>query len=88
MVSQRYLFICAKLFYFNVHDLQNYLEPLKSPEFAGIVDGKTVDDIFLMVPTLLYLHDRFLIDLKNRLELWDLQRCVGDVFIDSVSNIH
>lgn len=62
-----------------------YLNPLKSPENAGIVDSQIVDEIFFKVPSILNLHERFLDELRRRLDTWDTQQKVGDAFIEVVS---
>ncbi|KAJ6636760.1 Rho guanine nucleotide exchange factor 17 [Pseudolycoriella hygida] len=62
-----------------------YLKPLKSPENAGIVDIQTVEEIFLMVPTILNVHKHFLDELKRRLDSWEPSQMVGDAFIDTFS---
>lgn len=69
-------------YYFNIR--QKYLKPLKSPENAGIVDVQTVEEIFLMVPTILNVHKHFLDELKRRLDSWDHLQMVGDAFIETV----
>lgn len=65
---------------------QKYLQPLQSPEHAGLVDSSLVDEIFYMVPAILSVHEKFLEELKKRLEVWDAKQKVGDVFLDAVSN--
>lgn len=79
-----YLF-CSNLLFLNL--LQKYCDPLKSPENAGIIDPLTVDDIFLKVPELYNLHQRFLHDLNRRLYAWGKMQQVGDIFIEMVSEI-
>lgn len=64
---------------------QKYLKPLKSPENAGIVDVQTVEEIFLMVPTILNVHKHFLDELNRRLDSWNSLQMVGDAFIETVS---
>ncbi|KAF9813936.1 hypothetical protein SFRURICE_008091, partial [Spodoptera frugiperda] len=59
-----------------------YLQPLKSPENAGLLDAFLVDEIFYQVPGILNVHQVFLEQLRRRLEQWDLQQKVGDVFLD------
>lgn len=62
-----------------------YLKVLKSPEHAGMIDTRTVDEIFFMVPDILEIHEKFLVELKHRLDDWDVQQKVGDAFIETVS---
>lgn len=64
---------------------QKYLHPLQSPEHAGLVDSSLVDEIFYMVPAILAVHEKFLEELRKRLEVWDAKQKVGDVFLDAVS---
>lgn len=66
---------------------QKYLQPLKSPENAGLLDAFVVDEIFYQVPAILNVHQVFLEQLRRRLEQWDLQQKIGDVFLDVVSFI-
>jgi Rho guanine nucleotide exchange factor 17 len=63
---------------------QKYLNPLKSPENAGIVDAQIVDEIFFMVPAILNTHERFLDELRRRLDSWDPLQKVGDAFFEVV----
>ena len=62
-----------------------YLNQLKSPENAGIIDSTTVDEIFYMVPAILSIHERFLEELRRRLDSWDPLQKVGDAFVDVFS---
>ncbi|CAG4987568.1 unnamed protein product [Colias eurytheme] len=62
--------------------VKKYLHPLKSPENAGLLDAFVVDEIFYQVPAILNVHQEFLEKLRRRLEQWDLQQRVGDVFVD------
>lgn len=64
-----------------------YLKVLKAPEHAGMIDTRTVDEIFFMVPDILEIHEKFLSDLKSRLDDWDVQQKVGDAFMDTVKSI-
>lgn len=57
---------------------------LKTPEYAGMIDSKTVDEIFFMVPEILSIHERFLNELRRRLEVWEPQQMVGDAFTEAV----
>lgn len=71
-----------------IFTLQKYLQPLKSPENAALLDAFQVDEIFYQVPSILNVHQVFLEQLRRRLEQWDLQQKVGDVFLDVVSLYH
>lgn len=62
-----------------------YLNQLKSPENAGLVDTQTVDEIFFMVPAILNIHERFLEELRRRLDSWDPMQKIGDAFVDVFS---
>lgn len=64
-----------------------YFKVLKTPEHAGMIDSRTVDEIFFMVPDILEIHEKFLTELKSRLDSWDSQQKVGDAFIETVSFI-
>nr|CAD7258990.1 unnamed protein product [Timema shepardi] len=61
---------------------KKYLQPLKSPENAGLVDGALVDEIFYQVPAILSHHEVFLEELRRKLEQWDTKQTVGDVFLE------
>ncbi|XP_058821549.1 uncharacterized protein LOC131683523 [Topomyia yanbarensis] len=62
-----------------------YLNQLKSSENAGLVDTHTVDEIFYMVPAILNIHERFLEELRRRLDAWDPLQKIGDAFVDVFS---
>ncbi|KAG5331758.1 ARHGH factor, partial [Acromyrmex charruanus] len=62
--------------------VNKYLQPLKSPENAGLVDAATVDEIFYQIPALLSHHEIFLEELRRRLDTWELRQTIGDVFLD------
>lgn len=51
-----------------------------------MIDTRTVDEIFFMVPDILEIHEKFLVELKRRLDDWDVQQKVGDAFIETVSS--
>ncbi|KAJ8943415.1 hypothetical protein NQ318_020666 [Aromia moschata] len=53
---------------------QKYLEPLKTPENASLLDANLVDEIFYQIPFLLDHHQAFLEELKKRLEQWDVKQ--------------
>ncbi|XP_055853604.1 rho guanine nucleotide exchange factor 17 isoform X2 [Episyrphus balteatus] len=62
-----------------------YLNVLKSPEYAGMIESKTVDEIFFMVPDILAIHEKFLKELKKRLDTWVPDQKVGDAFVEIFS---
>ncbi|XP_076391825.1 rho guanine nucleotide exchange factor 17 isoform X6 [Megachile rotundata] len=62
--------------------VNKYLQPLKSPENAGLVDSATVDEIFYQIPSILNHHEVFLEELRKRLDTWELKQTIGDVFLD------
>lgn len=64
---------------------QKYLNPLKLPENSGIIEAEVADEIFFMVPSILNIHERFLDELKKRLDNWDGSQRVSGVYIDVVS---
>ncbi|KAF7404045.1 hypothetical protein HZH68_006839 [Vespula germanica] len=59
-----------------------YLQPLKSPENASLVDPATVDEIFYQIPVILSHHEIFLEELQQRLSTWDVNQTIGDVFLN------
>lgn len=63
---------------------QKYLNPLRSPENSSTVDLSTVDEIFFMVPSILSIHEKFLEELKKRLDSWDPLQRVGDSYYNVV----
>ncbi|KAK9889314.1 hypothetical protein WA026_004594 [Henosepilachna vigintioctopunctata] len=65
--------------------ITKYLEPLKSPEYASLLDFTLVDEVFNQIPFLLSHHKNFLEELKFRLEQWDINQKIGDLFIDFIS---
>lgn len=62
-----------------------YFKVLKSPEHAGMIDSRTVDEIFFMVPDILEIHQKFLAELKSRWDSWEANQKVGDAFLETVS---
>ncbi|XP_014488562.1 PREDICTED: rho guanine nucleotide exchange factor 17 isoform X2 [Dinoponera quadriceps] len=62
--------------------VNKYLQPLKSPENAGLVDSGTVDEIFYQIPAILGHHEVFLEELRRRLDTWEPRQTIGDVFLD------
>ncbi|XP_037942979.1 uncharacterized protein LOC119675833 isoform X2 [Teleopsis dalmanni] len=64
-----------------------YLKVLKSPEHAGMIDSRTVDEIFFMVQDILDIHQKFLAQLKSRLDNWNAQQKVGDAFMETFSKL-
>lgn len=40
-----------------------------------------------MVPAILNIHERFLEELRRRLDAWDPLQKIGDAFVDVVSEI-
>lgn len=64
---------------------QKYLNPLKSQENASLIEAQTVDEIFLMVPSILGIHQQFLDELRSRLEIWEPLQRVGDAFVQVFS---
>lgn len=64
---------------------QKYLHPLKAQENATIIESQIVDEIFLMVPTILKIHQQFLDELRCRLDVWEPLQRVGDAFVQVVS---
>ncbi|XP_058979261.1 uncharacterized protein LOC101893211 isoform X1 [Musca domestica] len=67
--------------------VNRYLKALKSPEHAGVIEARTVDEIFFMVPDILEIHEKFLAELRNRLDNWDAQQKVGDAFMETFSKL-
>lgn len=64
---------------------QKYLNPLKSQENAALIEAQTVDEVFLMVPNILHVHQQFLDELRGRLEVWEPSQRIGDAFVQVVS---
>lgn len=79
-------FISSRLFDFQPDFPQKYLNPLKQPESSCLVDLQTVDEIFFMVPSILNIHEKFLEELRKRLDAWDPSQRIGDSYYDVVSS--
>ncbi|XP_058793844.1 uncharacterized protein LOC131665757 isoform X2 [Phymastichus coffea] len=62
--------------------VNKYLQTLKSPENAHLVDAVIVDEIFYQVPAILSHHEVFLEELRKRLETWEVRQTIGDVFLE------
>lgn len=62
-----------------------YLRVLKLPENAGMIESRTVDEIFFMVPDILEIHEKFLTELRYRLDNWHSKQRVADVFYETVN---
>lgn len=62
-----------------------YFNPLKAQENSGIVDAQIVDEIFFKVPAIYSIHEKILEELKKRLDSWDANQKVGDIFIETVN---
>ncbi|CAH1964987.1 unnamed protein product [Acanthoscelides obtectus] len=65
--------------------VRKYLEPLKAPENASLLEPAVVDEIFAEIPFLLNQHQEFCNDLKKRLDQWDTKKKVGDLFLEIFS---
>ena len=63
---------------------QVYYEPLKRPQAAALVEPSLVEDIFYQIPEICSLHEHFLHQLNERVEHWDTQRKIGDIFVNTV----
>ncbi|XP_017768074.1 PREDICTED: rho guanine nucleotide exchange factor 17 isoform X2 [Nicrophorus vespilloides] len=66
--------------------ITKYLEPLKNPDNAGLLDVALVDEVFYQIPSLFMYHDTFLEQLRMRLDHWDAKQKVGDVLLEMFSN--
>ncbi|XP_039948456.1 uncharacterized protein LOC120766810 [Bactrocera tryoni] len=67
--------------------VSKYFKVLKSPEHAGMIDTRTVDEIFFMVPDILEIHQKFLAELKSRWDSWEANQKVGDAFLETFSKL-
>lgn len=70
---------------YSIFLFQKYFNKLKTQENASIIDTQTVDEIFLMVPNILEIHQQFLDELRGRLDAWEPLQRVGDSFVKIVS---
>ncbi|XP_066964258.1 rho guanine nucleotide exchange factor 10-like protein [Macrobrachium rosenbergii] len=66
--------------------LTRYQQTLKSPEYSAIIDASLVDDIFFQVPEIHGHHERFMEEMRQRLESRDASICVGDIFLQMVND--
>ncbi|XP_034939574.1 uncharacterized protein [Chelonus insularis] len=62
--------------------VNKYLQTLKGPDNAGLIDSTTVDEIFYKIPAILSHHEIFLEELRKRLDTWELGQTIGDVFLN------
>lgn len=64
--------------------VQVYYEPLKRPGVT-LVEPYLVKDIFYQIPELCSLHELFLHQLSGRVQHWDAEGKIGDIFVNTVS---
>ena len=76
---------CLKLISAISYRPQVYYEPLKHPKAAALVEPGLVRDIFYQIPEICSVHQHFLQQLIERVEHWDSERKIGDIFINTVS---
>ncbi|XP_024217361.1 rho guanine nucleotide exchange factor 17 isoform X2 [Halyomorpha halys] len=63
--------------------VMKYLQPLKKSENNYLIDAGIVDEIFYQIPEILMHHEIFLEELRRRLEAWDINQKVGDLFLET-----
>ena len=61
-----------------------FFHPLKRPENIHVIEPALVDEIFYMIPEILENHEHFLEDLSLRVENWDDDQIIGDLFVTQV----
>ena len=61
-----------------------FLNPLKRPENSHIIEPSLVDEIFYQIPEIHDSHQFFLEQLTQRVDMWDDQQIIADIFISSV----
>lgn len=63
-----------------------YYDPLRGPQAGALVDPALVKEIFHQIPEICSVHEQFLQQLSERVEHWDAERKIGDIFVNTVSN--
>lgn len=61
-----------------------YYEPLRRPQAAALVDSTLVREIFYQIPEICSIHERLLQQLTVRVNRWDSERKIGDIFVNTV----
>lgn len=56
------------------------MHPLKQAENSHLLDMETVDEIFFMVPSILQIHENYLVELSKILDEWEHVQCIGNPF--------
>ncbi len=62
-----------------------YYDPLRCPQAKELVDPSLVKEIFHQIPEICSIHEHFLKQLTQRVEHWDAERKIGDIFVNTVS---
>ena len=69
---------------FRTSCVQVYYEPLKRPHATTLVDSNLVREIFYQIPEICSIHERLLQQLTVRINCWDSQTKIGDIFVNTV----
>ena len=64
---------------------QVYYDPLRRPQATALVDPALVKEIFHQIPEICSVHEHFLKQLTQRVEQWDAEKKIGDIFVNTVS---
>ncbi|XP_072170852.1 rho guanine nucleotide exchange factor 17-like [Diadema setosum] len=63
--------------------VKSYLQPLKSPDNAGLCDQASVEMMFYKIPEILHNHQVFLEQLEDRMKHWHSEQKIGDIINSS-----
>ncbi len=66
---------------------QVYYDPLRRPQATALVDPALVKEIFHQIPEICSVHEHFLKQLTQRVEHWDADRKIGDIFVNTVRDM-
>ena len=64
-----------------------FFHPLKHPENGHIIEPALLDEIFYQIPEILESHEHFLDEVTSRVEEWNDEQIIGDIFSTSVCPI-
>ncbi|XP_065667307.1 MATH and LRR domain-containing protein PFE0570w isoform X2 [Hydra vulgaris] len=68
--------------------ITKFSEPLKRPENSSVIEPNVVDEIFYQIPEILEHHEIFLSQLTDRVNAWDNNQVVGDLFVTSFTKTY
>ena len=63
------------------------MEPLHRPQASALIEPSLSKDIFHQIPEICRLHEKFLDQVVARVEGWNSDSKIGDVFVNTVSTV-